>query len=337
MTMLLLLILLVPLIAEAFPLSDAPDSRRSAIPQEQRALFVSVETDDDAAPTTERENPSEEPREMVETDEPLLSEIPRRTTDRPAAAGPDGDSEAAERKTGRKHKAMFADYPLVPRAYSRLPVYDVDGYNDNSAIAGTRQSAGGTKRYQESDIFYIRLPPTPYIYVPGLGYISQPPTYSTAVAAGLKPQLVPQLFQLPQHARPTAARPATPQPTASPSQTVNPFIKLPIDFVSNGKPTSVYQWQKKHGKKPADSPITNLDNLSADFVSNGKPTSIYQWQANLKPAKRPDGSLNSLDMGPYNFNGKPTSLYLLGPDGSSAMHQPIRRSDYQDDYRGAYY
>lgn len=346
----MLLILLVPIIgsAMAFPLADTLDSRRSAIPQDQKTLLVSTEIHSTEAPT-ERENPSE-PREMVEekADKTLLSKTLKRTTDR-AEASPDSETrEDGRRKTteGRRHKAMFVDYPLIPRIYPRVPAYEINGYNDNSAVTGTEQLLGGSKRYPESNIFYIRLPPTPYMFVPGLGYISQPPTYSTAAVAaaaavGLKPQVVPVVPQLPQllqlpapHARP-AVRPT--QPAAPQTQTVNPFIKLPIDFVSNGKPTSVYQWQKKPSKKPADSPITNLDNLSADFVSNGKPTSIYQWQANLKPAKRPDGSLNSLDMGPYNFNGKPTSLYLLGPDGSSAMHQPIRRSDYQDDYRNEYY
>lgn len=343
----MLLILLVPIIgsAAAFPLPDTLDSRRSATPHEQEALFVSTETRSTDA-STERENLSE-PREMAEdkTDKTLLSTT-LRATDRPEASDSEThDGEAGKRKVtqGRKHKAMFVDYPLIPQVYPRVPTYAIDDYNDNSVVTGIERSPGGSKRYQESNIFYIRLPPTPYMFVPGFGYISQPPTYSTAAvvaSGGLKPQVVPQLSQLPQlpahHARP-AVRPAAPPAAPQQTQTVNPFIKLPIDFVSNGKPTSVYQWQKKPGKKPADSPITNLDNLSADFVSNGKPTSIYQWQTNLKPAKRPDGSFNSLDMGPYNFNGKPTGLYLLGPDGSSAMHQPIRRPGYQDDYRSAYY
>jgi len=172
------------------------------------------------------------------------------------------------------------------------------------------------------------------MFVPGLGYISQPPTYSTSA---LKPQLalIPQLLQLP-HVRP--AQPVQPVQLQLPSsQSANPLIKLPIDFVSNGKPTSVYQWQKKFNKKPVDSPIMNLDNLSTDFVSNGKPTSVYQWQTNLNPVKRPDNSLNSLDLGPYAFNGKLTSVYLLGSDDSSSMHQSIRYSDYQDDFQNMYY
>ncbi|EFN83506.1 uncharacterized protein LOC105184172 [Harpegnathos saltator] len=336
--------LLIPLLliigpAVAFPLADMLDSSRPDVPQEQKALFVSTEITGTEAPT-EHEDPRE-PREMVEdATKKTLSETLKSTSDHPEASA---DSEAGERKMtqGRKHKAMFVDYPLVSPIYPGLSAYEIDGYEEEPAVTGTERSSGDSaKRYQESNIFYIRLPPTPYMFVPGLGYISQPPTYSVASAAAssLRPQVVPVVGQLPQllqlpapHAKPV--RPG--QPGVYPAgETVNPFIKLPIDFVSNGKPTAVYQWQKKPGKKPADSPITNLDSLSADFVSNGKPTSIYQWQANLK---RPDASLNSLDLGPYNFNGKPTGLYLLGPDGSSAMHQSIRRPDYQADYRSAYY
>lgn len=234
------------------------------------------------------------------------------------------ENETNEKRTiqGRKHKAIFVDYPLISRFlhYLRMPTYEID-YNNNSELTTKNRLSGVSKKYPESDIFYIRLPPIPYMFVPGLGYISQPPTYSSA---SLKPQipLVSQLVQL-QHVRPVRPQPAS-------QQTVNPFIKLPIDFISNGKPTSIYQWQKKPGKKPTDSPITNLDNLSADFVNNGKPTSIYQWQANLRPVKRPDDSLNSLDIGPYTFNGKLTSMYLLESDDSTSMHQSIQHSNYQN-------
>lgn len=34
------------------------------------------------------------------------------------------------------------------------------------------------KRMKESSIYYIRLPASPYVIVPGLGYVSQPPTIS---------------------------------------------------------------------------------------------------------------------------------------------------------------
>ncbi|XP_014486050.1 PREDICTED: uncharacterized protein LOC106750305 [Dinoponera quadriceps] len=339
----MLLILLVPIIgsAAAFPLPD--DGRRSA---GEKSLFISTET----RGNVDTGNPRDLGKTMEDQfDKTLLSEPVRPTTTdvRPEEASDVTETqETGRRKTTqeRKRKAVFVDYSPIPRMPHPLlhpATYEID-YDDGNPTIVERPAGGSKRSYQESNIIYIRLPATPYIFVPGFGYISQSPKYSTVATDGLKSQLVPVVAQLPQqlllsasHARPTK-QPA--QPTAS-LQSVDPFIKLPIDFVSNGKPTSVYQWRQKPDKRPVDSPITKLDSLSADFVSNGKPTSIYQWQqANLKPSKRPDvGSLNSLDMGPYKFNGKPTSLYLLGPDGSSAMHQPVRPADYQDDYRTVFY
>lgn len=218
------------------------------------------------------------------------------------------EKDKSSRKTTRKHKAIFVNYPLV----SQLPFPNVPyDYSNNNFDTGERTKVvPDPSGYEESNIFYVRLPPTPYMFVPGLGYISQPPTYSTA---NLRPHV-------------SYAKPARPKPPYQ--QPVNPFIKLPIDFVSNGKPTSVYQWQKKTNKKPIDSPITQLDSLSAEFVSNGKPTSVYQWSSNSKPA---DDLVNKLDNGPYMFNGKPTSFFLLKPDGTTGARQPFRYPGYRQD------
>ncbi|XP_077260215.1 uncharacterized protein LOC143896309 [Temnothorax americanus] len=312
------LVLLIPIIGfvAANPFPNTLNDR--LIPQVQKALSLSTENR-----LNTLDGGSDKRNETVENLKETPS-TPEYTVHHLATSESETrENEADEKRVqGRKHKAMFVDYPLISRIlhYPRVPTYEID-YNDNTELTTQDRSSGASRRYQESDIFYIRLPPIPYMFVPGLGYISQLPTYPGAT---LKPQipLVPQLVQLHQQLH---VRPARPQPASQ--QTVNPFIKLPIDFISNGKPTSVYQWQKKPGKKPADSPITNLDNLSADFVNNGKPTSIYQWQANFKPVKRPDDSLNSLDMGPYTFNGKLTSMYLLESDDTTSMHQAIRRSN----------
>ncbi|XP_028048993.2 uncharacterized protein LOC105831416 [Monomorium pharaonis] len=308
-----LILLMIPIIGfvAANPFSNTLDSR--LVPQVQKALSLSTENRlDDSLD------------KISETTKDLNGTFSRHIMHHlKASASQTHENEIHEKRAqGRKHKAIFLDYPLLSSIlhYPRVPTYEID-YNGNSeSPAKESRSSDAPKKYlHESDIFYIRLPPIPYMFVPGLGYVSQPPTYSSA---SLKPQipLVPQVVQL-HHVRPVRPQPAS-------QQTVNPFIKLPVDFISNGKPTSVYQWQKKPGKKPTDSPIMNLDNLSADFVNNGKPTSIYQWQANLRPVKRPDDALNNLDMGPYTFNGKLTSVYLLESDDSTSMHQSIRHSNY---------
>lgn len=109
--------------------------------------------------------------------------------------------------------------------------------------------------YPDSPIYYIRLPPTPYVFVPGLGYVSQPP----------------------------------PPPSPLPSQ-INPFINLPIDFIANGKPTNIYQWSGAPSMQPAmperpslpsypypkpkpDSSVSTLN--KGPYVFNGRPSDIY--------------------------------------------------------------
>lgn len=141
-------------------------------------------------------------------------------------------------------------------------------------------------QYDNSPIFYIRLPPTPYMFVPGLGYVSQPPT--------LGPAMPPML----------------PQGVPSPA---DPFINLPIDFVSNGKPTGVYQWSGApgypsgpqmtmdpygYGSQPAMQPVHHSSYNTQSYKPKPKPAPTNSKVTNLK--------------GPFVFNGKPSdSVYVL--------------------------
>ncbi|OAD55732.1 hypothetical protein WN48_04385 [Eufriesea mexicana] len=285
----------------AVPLQDTLNAR--LFPRNKDALPVSTETGivtgKDATNQPAKKQSEKTDSGTKESKSSWLASIPSQDNNR-AEGKPDvlrslkQSNEGRDKvaKKNRRHKAIFVNYPIVQQLpYPDVP-YDVDYGNNN--FDNEDETVTDADNFQESNIFYIRLPPTPYMFVPGLGYISQPPTYSTS---SLRRPHVP------------FAKPGRPKPSFQ--QPVNPFIKLPIDFVSNGKPTSVYQWQKKTSKKPTDSPITNLDSLSAEFVSNGKPTTVYQWQSNLKPAKKPDDLVNNLDKGPYTFNGKPTSFFLL--------------------------
>lgn len=187
-------------------------------------------------------------------------------------------------KKGRNHKAIFVDYPFIPQL-SAAPNYQT--YDDLEGEGRTPGGGGQRKGYQESNIYYIRLPPTPYMFVPGLGYVSQPPTYSTG---HLRPPIT--------HLRPQV-NPYRPHNVYnSPVNEINPFINVPVDFVSNGKPTGVYQWQS-----PSYQPT--------------------------KP--RPESQITTLNKGPYFFNGRPQSIYLLRPDDRPQVHQTLHQfPDYQD-------
>ncbi|KAK0168031.1 hypothetical protein PV327_001872 [Microctonus hyperodae] len=173
-------------------------------------------------------------------------------------------------KKSRKHKNYFYNNPYISQT-NKYPNSLSSSLIKNPNDHNQEKSTGHRKKQQESNVYYVRLPPTPYYFVPGLGYISNPPTYSTS---SLRPQNSQSIY----------------------SQHINSFINLPIDFVSNGKPTSVYQWENN----------------------------------NRKSGKRPNTLINKLKKGPYEFNGKPTSLYLLSSSGKASMHQPIRYNNIND-------
>ncbi|XP_015181889.1 PREDICTED: protein NRDE2 homolog [Polistes dominula] len=323
------LVFLVPILVgvTAGPFQQSPDNRLSKRNEGSFPLTSETLTTDNNNNNDDNEGDESKPKKYFEQDitkdsSSTLSSFLNKYQRNEGKTEEENEEKVKDKvtKKNRKHKAIFMDYPLISRlrqTYPNSPNNDI-GYNYiYDPNVEERTSSNTDEKYQESNIFYIRLPPTPYMFVPGLGYISQPPTYSTA---NLRPH-IPQ------------SKPSRPQ--VQTYQRPNPFIKLPIDFVSNGKPTSVYHWQKKkpltNVKLTTDSPITNLDNLKPGFVNNGKPTTIYQWHTNLKLGKRPDDYVNNLDKGPYLFNGKPTSLYLLKSDGTSSGHRPIRYSSFEND------
>lgn len=141
-------------------------------------------------------------------------------------------------------------------------------------------------QYDNSPIFYIRLPPTPYMFVPGLGYVSQPPT--------LGPAMPPML---PQGVHPQA----------------DPFINLPIDFVSNGKPTGVYQWSGAPGFPPAPQMPVDPYGYGSQPVMPPAPRPSYNSQSyKPKPKPIPTNSKITNLKGPFLFNGKPEGdAYVL--------------------------
>lgn len=121
---------------------------------------------------------------------------------------------------------------------------------DNEILSRTRPS----RPKGNSPIYYIRLPPTPYMFIPGMGYVSNPPS--------LRPPPV--------------------------VQTESQLINLPITFASNGKPTGVYIWNPPPSRpattassgyysrpKPPlkDSVITTLD--KGPYIFNGRPSDIF--------------------------------------------------------------
>ncbi|XP_053659431.1 uncharacterized protein LOC128708477 [Anopheles marshallii] len=163
------------------------------------------------------------------------------------------------------------------------------GLEDEDILS--RHSQAGRRRptVKNSPIYYIRLPPTPYMFVPGVGYISQPPTIQPMAAP------VPQYPQL-----------APPPPV-----TMSPFYQLPINFVSNGKPSGIYQWNGAPAA-PAAPP---------------QPTFALPYPRPQRPAFAPspfiqDSKITHLK-GPFLFNGRPEEIFLLQNAFNPLFQSPL--------------
>ncbi|KAL1497629.1 hypothetical protein ABEB36_008557 [Hypothenemus hampei] len=141
--------------------------------------------------------------------------------------------------------------------------------NDLSRTTPTRQRVR-TPQYN-SPIYYIRLPPQPYMFVPGLGYMSQPP----------------------------------PNPMSQ-------FLNIPVNFVSNGKPNSIYQWTG-----------------GIDIPTAAPPMPSTTIKPKPKPAKKPvkpDSPIHRLP-GQFAFNGRPEDIYVLR-DSYNSLYGDVLQNLY---------
>lgn len=149
--------------------------------------------------------------------------------------------------------------------------------NDDGSRANKRRPVSS----KNSPIFYIRLPPTPYMFVPGLGYVSQPPTI----------------------------QPLTPQYPINP---LNPFINLPLTYLSNAKPTGVFPWNQQTS--------TNQMNFGAPQFPSYLPPRPQKPYRPKPPTSQlaPSQDSKITHLGSYLFNGRPENIYHL----MSPYHNP---------------
>lgn len=207
--------------------------------------------------------------------------------------------------------------PILPVPYptpypTYYPVQELDDYNeeddyygdnnvdDDREVEDTMPRVNSKRRppiSKNSPIFYIRLPPTPYVFVPGMGYVPQVPQY--AIPPPASPSIMP----------------------SAPN-----FSNLPVNFVSNGKPTNIYQWNPSshyfpeypsyapprrqrpyHRHKPYlhESKVTHL---KGSYMFNGRPEDVY-----VLPHSHYGSAYNQPDTyqapAPYNGYGYPSPSY----------------------------
>lgn len=180
-----------------------------------------------------------------------------------AAAAATAIDDKPEKSSGRQGKSLnYYDY--VQPAEEFVDYGAADGYEDadgdDYALDYDQNDLGRTlpkrkkvRRPYNSPIYYIRLPPQPYMFVPGFGYVSQPPqnpvqqflNVPVSFVSNGKPANIYQWSGIQQF--PTPAPPAPiprPQPPAmvqrpkpKPDSTIH---RLPGQFAFNGKPEDIF-------------------------------------------------------------------------------------------------
>nr|XP_018902417.1 PREDICTED: uncharacterized protein LOC109033981 [Bemisia tabaci] len=218
---------------------------------------------------------------------------------------PSTSASSSSESSGRKGKALdFTNLDIFASSdYNNLAddidsvYYDQLGsdavknyaanYDAELAANDELSRARPTSIRGDSNIYYIRLPPTPYMFVPGVGYVSQPPNLRLPPVVQSEPQ--------------------------------SPIVNVPVNFVSNGKPTGIYTIE--HDKPVWPKPMQNQWTTPAPAPQWGwqqnqswqqRPTQNDVRPAVIKPPKKPgDSDLYYLNKGPYKFNGRPTDIFLL--------------------------
>lgn len=228
------------------------------------------------------------------------------------------DNLKSEESSVRHNKMLeyFNYYPQIMTAqYPQQNLYQSNFYGDDFAdyeeddnmSRGNRRRPGAN---QNSPIYYIRLPPTPYMFVPGMGYISQPPT--------IQPLASP--FPMPHPIRQVP---------------INPFINLPINFITNGKPTNIYQWSAPAPPPPPPPPMSQqpIDNSFGPQYPSYLPTRPNRPTYRPKPYLQ-DSKITHLK-GPFVFNGRPEEVFVL--QNQSPYGPPQYNPNFNSPYSGGSY
>jgi len=155
------------------------------------------------------------------------------------------------------------------------------------AAHGRRPGNSGVHR--NSPIYYVRLPPTPYMFLPSFVPPPSPPDVG-AYTPFLSLQSIPAISPL------------------------SAIYNIPLNFLANGKPSNIYQV----GGSPSDlqgpypyRPVQSFQSSNPfrpsnhhhnnNFMSNNQsPTQHHRQDSKLTLLKRP-----------FIFNGRPDDIYIL--------------------------
>lgn len=231
---------------------------------------------------------------------------------------------------------VYVPYPLIMPSdlffpgLSSISNHMPSDYEDSMSrgAEGSRQSTSNehpsSTHSRNSPIYYVRIPPTPYMYLPGLGL-----------------------------GNPNSALPS--YPTVFPYQSLPSFpafssvFNVPINFLANGKPTNIYQMSapppnevqnplqftnvpSSFNSRPPPPPPPNHYRPQAvasnSYFSSQSPSPSSHYGASHSPSlsslnlpmqpSHQDSKLTALKR-PYYFNGRPEEIYVL-PNNFNALY-----------------
>lgn len=249
---------------------------------------------------------------------PCCSSLPAATataatdpTPTPSSSQVAADAEPADHHHGKRARSLrFLQSPhpyhdLYDDAINDLPqLYDgaqqsdlrlrTTAAGDENDVVEQDPRAASRARPQKPDspVYFIRLPPQPYMYVPGYGYVSQPT------------RLEPPPFTQRPH---------------------SPFLNLPLGYVSNGKPVGVYTLPQPNGQNQYQNTFQNQYQNQYQQHQHQHQQQQVRPKPNRRPQlppatfappppppqQQPDSPIYNLDKGPYVFNGRPSDVFLL--------------------------
>ncbi|ALC47578.1 CG13857 [Drosophila busckii] len=178
-------------------------------------------------------------------------------------------------------------YPAYPGASNDLEEMAM------SRSAGDRRASSTAHGSRNSPIYYVRLPPTPYMFVPT--NLAAPSPFGSAFSPLLTYQ---------------------PMPTFSSYGSV---FNLPVNFVANGKPSGIYQMHNAANELASfTTGLAGGFNMRPPTPSNPfnyrpiSPPAAAQQSFGLAalPVPQQDSKLTSLKR-PFVFNGRPEDIYIL--------------------------
>lgn len=217
---------------------------------------------------------------------------------------------------GYAQPPVFVPYPLYvsPEMMFSNPLFannevaaDFEDTMSRARRPGASSQASGYRR--NSPIYYVRLPPTPYMFLPNLP--------STSSSFGILPT-------------------ASYQPVPSFTPSFSSIFNLPVNFLANGKPSGIYQIGASAPDIQQQLPLQFENNLNGFSASRPLPINPYNPSTSnnnygnnfYNPANGgstgptgfgltsstnhpiQDSKMTSLKR-PFIFNGRPDDIYIL--------------------------